>query len=156
MTPDSESFEADVDAAMAVSRVMQGIAARSAAELPHELTLPQLRALVVLGDRSSTTVNGLAERLGIKPSTTTRLADRLVAKRLILRQPGTEDRREIRLALSASGQRVVRRVMDSRRRQVSEILASLPAPERAAMRDAFAKFAAAGERLADPFVLDAL
>jgi DNA-binding MarR family transcriptional regulator len=155
MTPSAESFAADVESAMAVSRVMLGVAARSAAELPHELTLPQLRALVVLGDRESTTVTALAERLGIKPSTTTRLADRLVAKRLIVRQPGIEDRREIHLALSAGGQRVVHRVMDSRRRQVSEILASLPAAERVAMRDAFAKFAAAGERLAEPFLLDA-
>ena len=94
--------------------------------------------------------------LGIKPSTTTRLADRLVAKRLIVRQPGVEDRREIRLALSASGRGVVDGVMDSRRRQLSEILASLPTAEPVTMRDAFAKFAAAGERIADPFVLDAL
>ena len=155
MTSEIEAQAADIDAAMAVSRVMHGIAARAAADLPHELTLPQLRALVVLGDQPSITVNGLAERLGIKPSTTTRLTDRLVAKRLVARHAGVEDRREIRLALSAGGRRVVQRVMESRRRQVSEILESLPGSERAGLREAFATFAAAGERLSDPFVVDA-
>ena len=63
---------------MAVSRVLHGISGRSAAELPHELTLPPLRALVVLDDDAVVTVKALAERLGIQPSTTTRLVDRLV------------------------------------------------------------------------------
>jgi DNA-binding MarR family transcriptional regulator len=145
-----------VEAAMAVSRVLHGISGRSAAELPYDLTLPQLRALVVLDDDATVTVKALAERLGIQPSTTTRLVDRLVAKRLIQRTPGVEDRREILLSLSAAGRRVVDQSMEFRRRAIREILASLTRAERASVLDAFAVFAAAGESLADPLALDAL
>jgi DNA-binding MarR family transcriptional regulator len=145
-----------VEAAMAVSRVLHGISGRSAAELPYDLTLPQLRALVVLDDDATVTVKALAERLGIQPSTTTRLVDRLVAKRLIQRTPGVEDRREILLSLSAAGRRVVDQSMEFRRRAIREILESLTRAERASVLDAFAVFAAAGESLADPLALDAL
>lgn len=141
---------------MAVSRVLHGISGRSAAELPHELTLPQLRALVVLDDDAVVTVKALAERLGIQPSTTTRLIDRLVAKRLIERAPGVEDRREVLLSLSRSGRRVVDQSMQFRRQAIREILESLTRAERASVLDAFAVFAAAGESLADPLALDAL
>jgi DNA-binding MarR family transcriptional regulator len=145
-----------VEAAMAVSRVLHGISGRSAAELPHELTLPQLRALVVLDDDAVVTVKALAERLGIQPSTTTRLVDRLVAKHLIERAPGVEDRREVLLSLSRAGRRVVDQSMEFRRQAIREILESLTRAERASVLDAFAVFAAAGESLADPLALDAL
>ncbi|HEY3672924.1 MAG TPA: MarR family transcriptional regulator [Acidimicrobiia bacterium] len=152
----SDDITPAVEAAMAVSRVLHGISGRSAAELPHELTLPQLRALVVLDDDAVVTVKALAERLGIQPSTTTRLIDRLVAKRLIERAPGVEDRREVLLSLSRSGRRVVDQSMQFRRQAIREILESLTRAERASVLDAFAVFAAAGESLADPLALDAL
>jgi DNA-binding MarR family transcriptional regulator len=136
--------------------VLHGISGRSAAELPYELTLPQLRALVVLDDDAAVTVKALAARLGIQPSTTTRLVDRLVAKDLIERTPGVEDRREVLLSLSAAGRRVVDTAMGFRRRAVREILEALSPAERAVALEAFAAFAAAGERLADPLALDAL
>lgn len=141
---------------MAVSRVLHGISGRSAAELPHELTLPQLRALVVLDDDATVTVKALAARLGIQPSTTTRLVDRLVAKGLIQRAPGVQDRREVLLSLSPAGRDVVDAAMDSRRRAVRDVLAALTPDELAAVQESFAIFAAAGERLADPLALDAL
>jgi DNA-binding MarR family transcriptional regulator len=150
------SLEPAVEAAMAVSRVLHGISGRSAAELPHELTLPQLRALVVLDDDATVTVKALAARLGIQPSTTTRLVDRLVAKGLIERTPGVEDRREVLLSLSPAGRSVVDAAMSYRRSAVRDVLAALTPDELAAVHEAFAVFAAAGERLADPLALDAL
>lgn len=146
---------AAVEAAMAVSRVLHGISGRSAAELPHDLTLPQLRAMVVLDDEASTTVKALATRLGIQPSTTTRLVDRLVAKDLIARTPGEHDRREVLLSLSATGRGVVDVVMEYRRREIEEILASLSTADLTAVHKSFAGFAAAGETLADPLAPDA-
>jgi DNA-binding MarR family transcriptional regulator len=152
----SDDITPAVEAAMAVSRVLHGISGRSAAELPHELTLPQLRALVVLDDDAVVTVKALADRLGIQPSTTTRLVDRLVAKQLIERTPGVDDRREVLLSLSTAGRRVVDQSMEFRRQAIREILESLTRAERASVLDAFAVFAAAGESLSDPLALDAL
>src|SRR3954468_13259967 len=154
--PRRDEMTAAVEAAMAVSRVFHGISGRSAAELPHELTLPQLRALVVLDDEATVTVKALAERLGIQPSTTTRLVDRLIAKHLIERTQGVEDRREVLLSLSAAGRRVVGQSMEFRRRAIREVLESLTRAERASVLDAFAVFAAAAESLAVPLALDAL
>lgn len=148
-------LDADVEAVMRVMQVLLGIATRSTADLPQELTLPQLRALVILDVSTTTTVSGLAEQLGITPSTTTRLADRLVVKRLIRRQPGVEDRREMLLSLSPAGRRIVARVMRSRRQQIRDLLASLSEPDRrSSMRHALRALATAGEQAADGRVLD--
>ena len=142
-----------LDAALLASRAMVGIAARAIADLPGELTLPQLRVLVVLhgGGRS---VRSLAETLRIHPSTATRLVDRLVGKRLVHRTPGTDDRRETYLSLNATGRRVVERVMAVRRQELADVLATLTPHERDQLTWAFNRFAlAAEEPAADSWAL---
>jgi DNA-binding MarR family transcriptional regulator len=123
---------------------MVGIAARAIADLPGELTLPQLRVLVVLhgGARS---VRSLADMLRIHPSTATRLVDRLVKKRLVHRTPGAEDRRETFLSLNATGRRVVERVMVIRRQELADVLSTLKPQEREQLTWAFTRFARAAE-----------
>lgn len=98
------------------------MAARSLAVVDAEVTLPQYRALVVLAARGPRLVGELAEALGIHPSTATRLCDRLVAKRLVKRELGRENRRETTISLSAKGRRLVDRVTERRRREIASIV----------------------------------
>src|SRR5205085_4160046 len=103
--------DADVREVLVASRALVAIAARSLADA-DDVTLPQWRALVVLSTRSTTTVSDLAAALDVHPTTATRLVDRLVRKRLVLRKPSHEDRRPVLLELSARRARLVDRATE--------------------------------------------
>lgn len=134
------------DAVLTASRVLVGVSARSLAESEEEISIPQYRALVVLGSRGPQRPVDLADSLGIDPSTATRLCDRLVRKRLISRRRRGADRREVRLELTARGSALLDDVTARRLREIERILLAVPAGERRGLVRAFAAFSnAAGE-----------
>jgi DNA-binding MarR family transcriptional regulator len=145
--PSPSSGEALTDALLAASRALVAVAARSIAQASDDVTLPQYRALYLLATRGPQTVSALAEQLSIHPSTATRLCDRLVAKRLILRRPATDDRREVSLLLAAKGRRLVDHVAERRRRDIAAIVDRMPAAARAKVVEVLRSFTvAAGEQ----------
>ena len=83
------------DAVLTASRVLVAVAARSLAEHESEVSLPQYRALVVLGSRGAQRPVDLAQALAVDPSTATRMCDRLVRKHLITRRRDVVDRRVV-------------------------------------------------------------
>lgn len=87
-----------------------------------ELTLAQMRALRVIGERADCTMGELARRLGISLSAATGLADRLVQQRLVERQGHPRDRRLVCLRLSRVGRRAHAAVMREKRRQMRQAL----------------------------------
>lgn len=134
------------DAVLTASRVLVAVAARSLTEHESEVSLPQYRALVVLGSRGPLRPADLAQALGVDPSTATRMCDRLVRKRLITRRRDVVDRRAVLLDLSASGRRIVDRVTDQRRREIGRILKSVDPGAHQSLVRAFTAFGdAAGE-----------
>jgi DNA-binding MarR family transcriptional regulator len=140
--PDADA----VEALLAVSRVLVGLAARSVADLDADITLPQYRVLVILASRGPQRVVDISAELGLAPSTGTRLCDRLVRKRLIRRTRSPTDRRAVRLSLTTAGRALVQRVIRTRRAELSRIVAALPDGWPPAATDALLTFAsAAGE-----------
>ncbi len=134
------------DAVLTASRVLVAVAARSLAAHEGEISLQQYRALVVLASRGPQRPVDLAQALGVDPSTTTRLCDRLVDKRLISRRRQGDDRRAVRLDLAAAGRRLVDRVTAARRNEIEKILTRVPAQKRKDLVEAFVAFGdAAGE-----------
>jgi DNA-binding MarR family transcriptional regulator len=134
-----------VDAFLVASRALVAVAARSLADAPDDVTLPQYRALVLLS-RSESTVSALAEALDVHPTTASRLVDRLVRKKLILRGRTADDRRKSIVSLSARGRRLVAQVTERRVEDIARIVDRMPAASRRAAVDALAAFAeAAGE-----------
>jgi len=121
-----------VDAVLRASRVLVAVAVRSLAAVDDDVTLPQYRALVVLASQGPLRANELAEALGIHPSSTTRLCDRLVAKRLVHRGESAANRREVTIRLTPKGRRLVDAVTARRRADIAAIAANVPARERAA------------------------
>ena len=88
----------------------------------------------------------LAAALGVDPSTATRLCDRLVRKRLISRRRAGSDRREVRLDLTRTGNRLVDSVTQRRREEIEQLLRAVPTSERGNLVRAFEAFGrAAGE-----------
>ena len=130
-TTDAEPVLSDdaLDAALAATRALVGIAARSIAVLDDELTLVQFRALVLVADGRVASPGDLATALGVHPSNATRVVDRMVAKGLLERAEDPDDRRNVTLSTGPAGRRALRRVMTRRRRDLAEVLGQLP-PER--------------------------
>jgi DNA-binding MarR family transcriptional regulator len=140
-----DDLEDAVRELLVASRALVAVAARSLVDI-GDVTLPQFRALVVLSGRPATTVSELAAELDIHPTTATRLVDRLVSKRLVRRTELAEDRRVTRLHLTASGQRLVRRVTQRRVEHLTRILRSIPPDTWPKITEALSAFgAAAGE-----------
>ncbi|WP_375486737.1 MarR family winged helix-turn-helix transcriptional regulator [uncultured Jatrophihabitans sp.] len=141
---------ADVDqlvtALLTASRALVAVSARSLAELEETVTIPQFRALVVLGRHERINLNGLAEELGVTASTAMRMVDRLLTAGLVTREENPTNRREVVLALSAEGAARVATVTRRRRAGIAAIVRAMPAERRSELVEALHAFAdAAGE-----------
>lgn len=117
-------------AVLAASRLIVAISARALADEDDSLTLPQLRALVVLSDRQPLKLAGLAGVLGVNPSTAMRMVDRLVAAGAVERQTNPDNRREVVLTLTPAGSDLVARVMEHRREAITEVVRRVPENQR--------------------------
>ncbi|OWY61634.1 hypothetical protein B7486_62745 [cyanobacterium TDX16] len=138
--PDPEDV---VDAALTASRALVAMSARSLASVEGEVTLPQYRTLVVLQSRGPQTLQELAAELRVVPSTATRMCDRLVAKGLVDRSVPEDDRRLVRLSVTAEGAELVARVTAVRRSEMAAAVQAMPAEQRRALVPALEAFAAA-------------
>ena len=135
-----------VDAVLAASRTLIGVATRSLGAAAEETTIAQYRALVVLMSRGPQRLVDLAGALDVAPSTAGRMCDRLVRKGLIRRHRARTDRRAVLVAITGSGRQVVDGATARRRELIAEILASLPPARQQAVAAGLAEFArAAGE-----------
>lgn len=126
----SESTEPVVDAVVRASRALVGITVRALNSVSDEVTLPQLRTLVVVSQQGPQTVSALAERLDVHASTMTRMCSRLVSRGLVVRKPSALDRREVVIELTTPGQGLVDEVMDKRRREIDSVVRRMSTDDR--------------------------
>lgn len=143
---------ADVDAVMAAARVLVALSAQSVAGVDDVVTLPQLRALVMIASRRVMNLGAVAQGLGVHPSNATRLVDRLVVAGLLDRSDDPTDRRNLVLELTTAGRDLVDQVMDHRRVAIAEILDRMPASRRRALVPVLRSFADAGGEAPDDAV----
>jgi DNA-binding MarR family transcriptional regulator len=126
--------------------VLVAIAARSLADAGEEVTLTQYRSLVILASRGPQSLAALAEAVAVTPPTASRLCERLVRKGLVRRRSDHNDRRQVRIALTEAGQSLVDAVTARRRREIADLLASVPAKDQRSVVAALRQLAAsAGE-----------
>lgn len=76
----------------------------------HGLTVSQCHALEAIGEDGMVRMGGLASRLHLTESTTTRIVDQLVAKELVTRRLDGRDRRVCCVGLSRQGKALHRRI----------------------------------------------
>jgi DNA-binding MarR family transcriptional regulator len=135
-----------IDSVLSASRVLVAIAARSLSDIGEDVTLTQYRTLVVLASRGTQNVAELADAVGVTPATATRMCDRLVKKKLIVRRSERGDRRQVRLVLTKVGVDLVTAVTRRRRQEIERIVSTIPEDERDVLVQALGRFAtAAGE-----------
>ena len=87
--------------------------ARQSAEpfwMQHNLTISQLKALVVLDTKGSLTVSQVATRLGIGRPSASILVEQLVQLNLVAREEDRQDRRRSLVTLTADGREFMERL----------------------------------------------
>ena len=139
-----ESLDVITDALLTASRLLVAISAHSIAQVDDTITFPQLRTLVILSNRGPVNLATLATLLGVQPSATGRMVDRLVSAGMIDRLPHPTSRRELLAALTKRGREVVAKVTANRRAEIARIVEQMPVAERHGLVRALTAFTAAG------------
>ncbi|MFI9270718.1 MarR family winged helix-turn-helix transcriptional regulator [Kitasatospora sp. NPDC052896] len=122
----------EVQAFQTATRDLIGVALRSLEVLAGEVSLPQFRLLLALGDLGRVPSSQVAQALGLGASSVTRLADRLHASGHIVRGGEAHHRSVVTLELTERGRRLVEDVLSWRRRELSRLLSTLSPEQRAA------------------------
>src|SRR5271166_948439 len=139
-----DSLDVITDALLTASRLLVAISVHSIAQVDETITIPQFRTLVILSNRGPVNLATLATLLGVQPSATGRMVDRLVSAGLIDRLPHPTSRRELLAALTKRGRDVVRQVTAHRRVEIARIVEQMPPGERHGLVRALTAFTAAG------------
>jgi DNA-binding MarR family transcriptional regulator len=74
------------------------------------VTVAEWVALRSLYNRAPCSLNELAEQMGIDAGAASRLVERLIQKKLAVRQPSAEDRRFVRMDLSPAGKKLIPKI----------------------------------------------
>ncbi|GCB87600.1 putative MarR-family transcriptional regulator [Streptomyces noursei] len=147
---DAEAEDVTV-AVMTASRLLIAVSARALSSIDEAVTLPQLRALVVLESCEPLKLAALATTLGVNPSTAMRMVDKLEGVGLVDRRANPDNRREVVLRLTPAGRDVVEQVLAHRRAEIRTLVGRLPAEQREGLVPALqALIQAAGELAVDP------
>ncbi|MEU9408367.1 MarR family transcriptional regulator [Streptomyces sp. NPDC048281] len=102
----------------------------------------QLRVLHILEHHDGINLRTLAEFLASTPPSTSRLCDRLQAAGFVERVVSPEDRREVRLHLSARGRFFLADLRARRESELQKVLADMPAAKRVALLEGLEAFCA--------------
>lgn len=144
VTVADESLDAITDSLLTASRLLVAISARSIGMVDETITIPQFRTLVILSNRGPINLATLATLLGVQPSATGRMVDRLVSAGMIDRLPHPTSRRELLAALTKRGREVVAKVTANRRAEIARIVEQMPPQDRHGLIRALRAFTAAG------------
>lgn len=134
----------EVDAVLTACRLLVAISAQSLSVVDEEVSVVQLRILVVVASRGSATLSAVAAATGLHVSKASRTCDRMVHADLLFREPDPSDRRSLHLTLTAKGRDVVDAVSRARRAAITPVLRRLPAERRRDLVAALNDFVAAG------------
>lgn len=116
-------------------RVLHG-ASVDASWLGLELTMAQLKAVVLLARTGGLPSRALGERLRLRPSAVTPLVDRLIAQKLARREHDTRDRRVVHVRPTAKAVAIQDSLMRTSRSVLGRVMDAVPASERATVAHA--------------------
>lgn len=148
--------QAVIGALVAAAWPLVAVAAHALAAVEPELSLVQYRLLLLLGARGAGGVGAMAAFTRSDPRAVRCMIEWLSALGLVERVTMKRDEREPRWRLTVGGRRVVRRVGESRRRQLARVVQAIPLEKRASLAAGLLAWSTAGGALsADlPSLLD--
>lgn len=127
-----------------VSELLQVLWGRGHEAVPSgPLSPSQLRALTVIEGQHTVNQRALGAALGSRPSSISRLCDRLEAAGLIERCTSTTSRREVDLRLSRRGAAALEEFRTSRLREIEAVLQHMSPAHLATLAEGLEQFQAA-------------
>ena len=93
--------------------------------LSSDMTVAQLRILLLLHTDGPSRMSSIAAKLGIAVSTATGIMDNLVKKELVVRNADPEDRRVVICVLSLMGQEIINRIWAQGQLQMERLMRGL-------------------------------
>ena len=97
--------------------------------LESDVTVAQLRVILVLHTEGSSRMSSIASAIGVALSTATGIVDHLVRKDLVLRHADPQDRRLVICKLSPEGQELANRLWTWGQSQIERLLESMTAEQ---------------------------
>lgn len=101
----------------------------------YALTVSQCYALQLLAQEEILTSSQLSAKLSLDVSSTTRLVDQLVKKKLAVRRSGYDDARVREISITDAGRRLIERIESDFATMLGAALADFPADVREALPD---------------------
>jgi len=101
------------------------------AEAAVGLSAAQLFVLQTLASEPAASLVEVADRTLTDQSSVSTVVAKLVQRRLVARTPAEDDRRRVELRLTAAGDRLLRSAPHMPQRRIAEVVAAMPAPQRA-------------------------
>ena len=145
----SEEEVLGIEPLMQASKVIVAVVAHSLAEVGADVSIPQLRVLVMVASHGPMNVSSLAQGLGVNPSNASRTCDRMVARGLLTRRADERDRRHLVLELSPEGQNLLDRILDHRRSALRQVVRRMSASRRRRLQDGMTAFVSAAHEVSE-------
>lgn len=143
-----------VDALMATTKVITAAVAHSLAAVDAQVSMPQLRVLVMLGTHGPMNLSSVADGLGVNASNASRTCDQLVGLGLLDRREHERDRRHVVLTMTPAGEELLETVMRHRRAVLQQVVDGMPPEDQDRLTTALECFLAAAARLSGTGMID--
>lgn len=121
-----------------VPTVIQAIRFEMRSVRSMDLTVPQFRTLAYIRRNPGASLSAAAEFIGLTLSSMSILVNGLVERELVERVISSQDRRRIRLTLTASGESMLENVMQGTESRLADVVSGLDDEERAVIVRALA------------------
>jgi DNA-binding MarR family transcriptional regulator len=116
-----------------VPLIMNSIRTEMRSQRMPELTLSQFRTLTFLYRHEDASLSELAEHIGSKLPTMSKTVENLVERKMVIRSDSPQNRRQIRLKLSAAGLKELSRTRASVQAKISVLFVDLSEEQRVAI-----------------------
>lgn len=113
----------------------------------YRVTASQGYTILTLPESENMTMNALSEAMELANSTMTRMIDQLVDKGFVRREADNEDRRVVRVGLTAQGQETRRNLEQAQQYFFRRVLTDIPQDERHIISEVLERIAAAIEKV---------
>jgi len=98
--------------------------------LHMDISFPEIFVLGQLSSNEKPSMSELGRSISMDLSSLTRTVDELVKKEFVARKRDPEDRRMVRVALTAKGKKIIRRFEEARKKHIESILRQMTSQER--------------------------
>ena len=99
----------------AVPLVMRSIRMQLRSHRHQDISVPQFRILIFINKHTDASLSEVADHIGLTLPTLSKMVDLLVTRGWVMRSPCPEDRRRLRLGLTARGKVMLDQALESTR-----------------------------------------